>query len=163
MGKRKGENVFPPQYFTKQKCCALHSHSGISARISWASSTYRGMSPLGTEDMNLPEGAGRHFSGVRHFWQSRKSSGCCLATTTILKSDSVVLAGERFICICISCWEYHCKRQRSWEESTLCWKVWKNRRDMPEAQVSKAALLLDKGWEEALKWKEEGEGERRRK
>lgn len=45
--------------------------------------------PLGKGDMNLPEGAGRHSSGDRHFWQSRKLSGAYLATTIILKSDSL--------------------------------------------------------------------------
>lgn len=54
------------------------------------------------------------------------------------------------------------QRQRSWEESTLCWKAWKNRGDMPEAQASKAALLLDGEEEEGLKWEEEGEGEKRK-
>lgn len=33
---------------------------------------------------------------------------------------------------------------------------------MPEAQVSKATLLLDEGWGEGLKRKEKGEIERRR-
>ena len=38
-GKRKGENVFSPQYFTKQKHCALCSNPRKPARINLASST----------------------------------------------------------------------------------------------------------------------------
>jgi len=75
--------------------------------------------PLEKGDINLPQGAGRLSLRVRHFWQSRKLRGCYCATTINLKSDSLVLAGKRFVnCICICCWEYHCTRQRSWEEST---------------------------------------------
>lgn len=39
-GKRKGENVFSPQYFTKQKHCALCSNPRKSARINLTSSTF---------------------------------------------------------------------------------------------------------------------------
>lgn len=119
--------------------------------------------PLVKGDMDLPEGAGRHSSGARPFWQQRKSSGYYLATAIILKSGGLVLAGRRFIsCICLLLLRIPLQRERSWEESTLCWKEWKNRGDTPEAQASKAALLLDREEEEGLKWKEEGERERRK-